>query len=102
MPARVGRRPGLAASVGSDAEIRSHGGDDGRRVDEVAGNFLIPHNEIAVFSGVAFGPHSLELADTAAGVRHRLRGNKVPLGFLNPHQRGTPVRRNAFKAAGSQ
>ncbi len=69
-PCRKTSRP--SARVGSDAEIRSHSGDDVRRMDEVAGDFLIPQNEIAVFSGVAFGPHSLELSDTATGVRHHL------------------------------
>jgi hypothetical protein len=54
MPARVGKRPGSSPSSGSDAKIRSHGGDDGRRVDEVAGNFLIPHNKIAVFSAASY------------------------------------------------
>src|SRR5450759_3023606 len=41
-------------------------------MDEVGGDLLFPHNEVAVLSAVALGPHSLELPDTPCGVRHDL------------------------------
>jgi hypothetical protein len=62
----------VAARRGSDAEIRSHCGDDVRRMNEVGGDLPFPHNEVAVLSTVALGPYSLELPDTSLGVRHDL------------------------------